>query len=63
MRSESANALIDEKQEASLVAVMDEIGGTCKADFLKANRIKKVCDLPASQYQGAMAALQQQRRK
>lgn len=63
LRSESANATIDEKQEATLVALIEGIGGTCKADFLKTNRIKKVSELPASQYQGALAALEQQRSK
>lgn len=53
---------IDENQEATLTALIDSIGGTCKADFLKTNRIKKVSELPSSQYQGALAALEQQRR-
>lgn len=57
------NATINEDQEATLVAMIDGIGGTCKADFLKANRIKKVSELQAHQYQGALAALEVQRRK
>lgn len=63
LRSEGANATIDEKQEATLVALIEGIGGTCKADFLKTNQIKKVSELPANQYQGALAALEQQRSK
>lgn len=54
---------ITEEQEATLTAVIDGIGGNCKADFLKANKIKKVSELAASQYQGALAGLEQQRRK
>lgn len=63
MRSESANSTVSADQEATLVAVIEGIGGTCKADFLKANKIKTVAELPASQYQASLAALQQQRRK
>jgi len=56
-------ATISEDQEATLVAMIDGIGGNCKADFLKANQIKKVSELPASQYQGALAALHQQQNR
>lgn len=59
----SRHDTINADQEATLTALIDEIGGTCKADFLKDNKIKKVADLPAHQYQGSLAALNQQRRK
>lgn len=48
-------------QEATLTALIDEIGGTCKAEFLATNRIKKLSELPASQYQGAVLALEKLR--
>lgn len=53
---------ITEEQEATLTALIEEIGGNCKADFLKTNKIKKVSELAASQYQGALAGLQQRRK-
>lgn len=53
---------VTQDQEATLIALIDEIGDNCKADFLKANKIKKIGELSANQYQGALAALQQQRR-
>lgn len=59
----SKDGTVNETQEATLTALIEGIGGTCKVDFLKTNRIKKVGDLPANQYQGALAALDQQRRK
>ena len=62
-KDEKRNSTIDQNQEVTLIALMDEIGGNCKADFLKTNRIKKIGDLPANQYQGALAALEAQRRK
>jgi hypothetical protein len=63
VQSESKNATVSEEQEATLVAIIEGIGGTCKADFLKANKIKKISEMPAHQYQGALAALEKQRRK
>jgi hypothetical protein len=63
VQGEKKGATLSQEQEATLIAVIEGIGGTCKADFLKANRIKKISELPASQYQGALAALEQQRRK
>jgi hypothetical protein len=63
VQSESRGAKISEEQEASLIAKIDEIGGTCKADFLKANKIERVGDLQANQYKGALAGLEQLRRK
>jgi hypothetical protein len=59
----SKNATVNQDQEATLQALIDEIGGTCNTDFLTANKINKVSDLPAQQYQGALASLTQQRRK
>lgn len=63
LRTEGENGPISRDQEATLTALIEGIGGSCKVDFLKTNRIKKVGDLPANQYQGALAALNQQRRK
>jgi len=63
VQGESKNATVNQDQEATLIAVIEGIGGTCKADFLKANKIKKISELPAHQYQGALAALEKQRRK
>lgn len=59
---QSRHAVINEEQEASLIAKIDEIGGTCKADFLKANKIERIGDLLASQYKGALAGLEEKRR-
>jgi hypothetical protein len=61
--SEKAASTVNQDQEAALIALIEEIGGNCRADFLKANQIKKVSDLPANQYQSSLAALTQQRRK
>lgn len=63
IRSEGESATVSKEQEANLIALIDEIGGKCKQEFLTANKIRKVAELPAKQYQGALAALQQQRRK
>lgn len=54
---------VSKEQEADLLALMDEIGGKCKADFLQTNRITKVGDLPVSHYKASIAALEQQRRR
>lgn len=56
-------ATINEKQEATLTQLIDEIGGSCKADFLRDNRIKFLSELRADQYAGALEALQVQRRQ
>jgi hypothetical protein len=53
---------VSEEQEANLTALIDEIGPSCKADFLKTNRIEKISDLPASQYKGAFEGLEAKRR-
>lgn len=53
---------IDWNQEATLIAVIEGIGGTCKDDFLKANQISKISELPASQYTGALEGLEAKRR-
>lgn len=61
LRNDNTVTITDE-QEATLTALIEEIGGNCKADFLKTNKIKKVSELAASQYQGALAGLQQRRK-
>jgi hypothetical protein len=61
VQSESKNATVSQEQEATLIAVIEGIGGTCKKRFLAANKIAKVGDLPAHQYQGALQALQKER--
>jgi len=63
VRKEGADATINDDQEATLTAKLDELGTKHKNDFLKANNIRTVGDLPASQYQGALAALERLRRK
>jgi hypothetical protein len=62
-KDDSKHGTINADQEATLVALIDEVGGSCKADFLKTNQIKTVGELPTHQYQGALAALTQLRRK
>lgn len=62
LRTEGETGPISRDQEATLTALIEGVGGSCKADFLKTNRIKKVGDLPANQYQAALTALNQQRR-
>lgn len=59
----SKAATVSMVQEANLMAVIEGIGGTCKQDFLTANQIAKVSDLPAHQYTGALEALNQLRSK
>lgn len=61
-KAESREGLVTQEQAADLIAKIEEIGGSCKADFLRDNKIKTVSELPASQYQASLAALQQQRR-
>ena len=62
LRTESEKGTVTDEQEATLIALIEGIGGTCKAEFLAAHKIKKVSELPASEYQSAVAALNQQRR-
>jgi len=62
LRSETGPEKINADQEMTLGALMSEIGGTCRQDFLAANKIENLGDLPATQYQGALKGLQQQRK-
>ena len=62
LKSESEKGTVTDDQEATLIALIEGIGGTCKADFLAAHKIKKVSELPAGQYQGALKALQERQR-
>jgi hypothetical protein len=55
-------AMVNADQAATLTALIEEVGGDCKETFLKANQIKKVGELPAGQYQGALKELQDKRR-
>jgi hypothetical protein len=55
-------AMVNADQVATLTGLIEEIGGDCKETFLKANQIKKVGELPAGQYQGALKELQDKRR-
>ena len=58
----AAKGPLSKDHEATLTALIEEIGGTCKAEFFKEHSIKRVSDLPAAKYQEAFTALQQKRR-
>lgn len=61
-REQSGEATVTKEQEANLQALIDEIGGNCKSEFLKANKIAKLSELPANQYQASLKALTDERR-
>ena len=52
---------ITEHEAANLDALIDEIGGTTRAGFLKVYTLEKVGDLPRSMYRGAVGMLEQKR--
>lgn len=61
-QEQSGETTVSQSQVATLQALIDEIGGNCKSEFLKANKISKLGELPANQYQSSLKALTDQRR-
>lgn len=57
------DAKISDIKVVDLQAKIEEIGGSCKAEFLKAHGIKRIGDLPERLYKPALEWLEQQRRK